>query len=273
MIETEIAAKIRQIIGEGSSVNKVERLTEYVLTLDTGSGGNGGEKVNIFKPKSFDLRPIPYPDEMYVDYQRKDCFSLREKKGLTPVHYRDLVPNYITEQVFADPVGHTNKELELVVNISIRYQIAINEEGFDNLDKWGGLVMDVGFDVDSEPELSDLIGRVPVSVTRDHGNIVVMSANYTKVIRLPFGHYRPDQPRELTLEQLTYTFNNLRLACQLDWNRAGFTFEEYSEKVMWKEKAIELNPLYIHELYAEPFCVSVLDMNIVDVIEEEDIPQ
>ncbi|KHT41696.1 hypothetical protein [Vibrio sinaloensis] len=266
----QLLDRIRQIIGEGSSVNKVERLTEYVLSLGQGSTG---DKVNIYQPRTFDLVPVRYPPEMYEGSYRKDCYSLRKRNGLEVVHYRDLVPDYIRDPIFADPEGHKDKELEMVINVNIRQQIALTEEGFENLDLWGGLIWDVGFDVDSQPELSAIVASVPITTTRDRDNVVLMTGGYTKVVRLPLsGNQANMGDNTLTVEKLNFTFNNLRLACQLNWDRAGFPFEEYSQKIMWKEEAIHLTEPPLQEIYAEPFGVSILDMHIVDKVVNDAVP-
>ncbi|MFB9215532.1 hypothetical protein [Vibrio sinaloensis] len=269
-----LTEQIRAIIGEGSSVNKVERLTEYVLSLGQGSGGGNSESERIFKPMTFALEPIKYPDEILEKkdddggdyYMRKDVRSLRNRKGNTPIHYRELIPSYISDPIFADPAGHQNKEIELIVNVNIRYEIALNSEGFENIDKWGGLTMEIGFDVDSEPEISFAALHVPLTVTRDRDNVLILTANYTKAIYLPLGF------RELTDESLNFTFNNPRLACALDWSRAGFTFPEYSEKLMWKKDAIELNRPPITNREADPFCLTIMNMNVVDKVVEDVVP-
>ncbi|MDN3683907.1 hypothetical protein QW180_07670 [Vibrio sinaloensis] len=53
--------------------------------------------------------------------------------------------------------------------------------------------MEIGFDVDSEPEISFAALHVPLTVTRDRDNVLILTANYTKAIYLPLGFSRADR--------------------------------------------------------------------------------
>ncbi|CAK4070793.1 hypothetical protein [Vibrio sp. 16] len=259
--------RIRQIIGEGSSVNKVERLAQYVLSQ--GSGGHLGILAQTIKP-TLDLRPVRYPQQAYADYIRKDCFSIVDQNGQT-VTVSDFVPQAMRDSILEDIDGHQNKELEFTLSINIRYQIGLNADGFSDVNLWDGLALDIGFDIDKTPEIVEPLVRIPVNVNRDSHDVLVLTANYTKVARLPLGPTEGNNTG-LTAEALNFTFNNLHLACQLVWEYTEIPWEEYSEKILWTENVIELNPLSMYVSYAEPFSISVLDVNIVDKVDNNVVP-
>lgn len=229
--------KAKALIGEGSPVNKVERLAQHVAEM------------SVFKPISVSLLPERFSiyDGMRKDFlrlvnaheSRLGALTFTEQNSLL---WRELMKDYAISQEELAGLG-TTEMLEplgppvigLLMNVDFELKLTTKHpELMDNPERLKGLKLTIylNYDETEAGQGADLIS-VPATIVKAKYGGILISGNMTGYVNAT----RPveGEPRVL--------------GCVISWEDTDLDFNsEYAPQLLWEDEGYTLEKIEAHGL-------------------------